>query len=65
MMIATVPFVAVGFLFSLTAEEASLGRKTGKKETPKDEEAPAVSKEGNAAEAAFPPEKVSGENVNV
>ncbi|RDX54495.1 MFS general substrate transporter [Lentinus brumalis] len=65
MMIATVPFVAVGFLFSLTAEEASLGRKTGKKETPKDEEAPAVSKEGNAAEAAFPPEKVSGENANV
>ena len=31
MMVATVPFVAVGFLISLTAEEADLGRKAGKK----------------------------------
>ncbi|RDX54509.1 MFS general substrate transporter [Lentinus brumalis] len=30
MMIATVPFVAVGFLISLTAEEADLDRKSGK-----------------------------------
>ena len=31
MMVATVPFVAVGFFISLTAEEADLGRKAGKK----------------------------------
>ncbi len=32
MMIATTPFVAVGLLFSLTAEPADLDRKEGTKE---------------------------------
>ena len=38
MMIATVPFVAVGFLISLTAQEADLGRRKGEKNTDKKEE---------------------------
>ncbi|TBU38631.1 MFS general substrate transporter [Dichomitus squalens] len=40
MMIATTPFVAVGLLFSLTAEPADLGRKSGKKKRQEDLEAP-------------------------
>ncbi|KAM5537089.1 hypothetical protein V8D89_009235 [Ganoderma adspersum] len=40
MMIATTPFVAVGLLFSLTAEPADLGRKLGTKKPKEDGLAP-------------------------
>ena len=76
MMIATVPFVAVGLLFSLTAEEADLGRKKGKKDapqdeeaqpTPQDEEVQPTPQDGDASEpkTCFPAEKTSGDNANV
>ncbi|KAH9920002.1 MFS general substrate transporter [Epithele typhae] len=48
MMIATLPFVIVGFLFSLTAEEADLGRRSGGKKKDEDEE------KGNAPKVEVP-----------
>ena len=47
MMIATTPFVAVGLLFSLTAEPADLGRKSGTKQTEEDEAVPTAGDAGS------------------
>lgn len=47
-MIATTPFVAVGLLFSLTAEPADLGRKSGTKQ-PEDEQVPKAGDTGSQA----------------
>ena len=61
MMIATTPFVAVGFLFSLTAEEADLGRRSGGKEKKlRDVESATAdgAESGGAVSAKTPPEKV-------
>ena len=51
MMIATTPFVAVGLLFSLTAEPADLGRKAGKKKPQEDVEAPKVAQSESQKDA--------------
>lgn len=67
MMIATVPFVAVGFLFSLTAEEADLGRRLGGKEGPKSDIEAGETAKGDstskAADTGMGDCKASGETV--
>ncbi|PIL27512.1 MFS general substrate transporter [Ganoderma sinense ZZ0214-1] len=47
MMIATTPFVAVGLLFSLTAEPADLDRKSGAEKPEEDEVAPKAGDTGS------------------
>ena len=65
MMIATVPFVAVGFLFSLTAQEADLGRRSGgkKNKKAKDEETADGANPDQSVTSSSPPTPPTNEVV--